>query len=94
MEVYIDDMMVKSSYAKEHTEQLCKAILITERYNMKLNPAKCSCGVTSRKFLGYLVSYRGIQVDLMQIKAIENIKFPTSAKEVQKLIGRLVVLSD
>lgn len=55
---------------------------------MKLNPAKCSFGVTSGNFLGYLVTKRGIEADPNQIKEVENLQPPRSVKEVQKLIRR------
>ena len=59
MEVYIDDMVVKSKQAKDHLKDLKVAFDILDKYNMKLNPAKCSFGVGAGKFLGYLVTKRG-----------------------------------
>lgn len=60
---------------------------------MQLNPAKCTFGVTSIKFLGHLITKRGIEVNPGQIQAIQNLKAPTTQKEVQELVGRLIVLS-
>ena len=60
---------------------------------MKLNPEKCSFGVKSGKFLGYLVSKRGIEANPAQIKAIMEIPSPQSVKDVQKLTGRLATLT-
>lgn len=56
MEVYIDDMVVKSKKAEDHVRDLKEAFVILKKYNMKLNPTKCTFGVLSRKFLGYMVT--------------------------------------
>ena len=56
MEVYIDDMLVKSTTAELHIAHLVEAFLILKEYNMKLNPAKCAFGVLARKFLGFIVN--------------------------------------
>ena len=63
------------------------------KYNMKLNPEKCSFGVTSGKFLGYLVSQRGIEAHPNQVTAILQITSPRNAKDVQKLTGRVAALN-
>lgn len=59
---------------------------------MKLNPTKCSFRVTSGKFLGYLVTKKGIEADPTQIKVVENIQSQKGVKDVQKLTGRLAAL--
>ena len=61
-EVYIDDMLVKSTTAELHIAHLSKAFQILRKYNMKLNPAKCAFGVSAGKFLGFIVNHRGIQL--------------------------------
>ena len=63
-----------------------------KKYDMKLNPAKCAFGVSSRKFLGYMVTQRGIEINLDQVKAIANALAPANKKELQCLIGKLVAL--
>nr|XP_016471098.1 PREDICTED: RNA-directed DNA polymerase homolog [Nicotiana tabacum] len=94
MEVYIDNMLVKSEKKEDHIGHLKEAFKILRQYGMKLNPEKCAFGVTSRKFLGFLVSQRGIEVNPDQIKAIDAIlEILTSKKLVQKLIGRIAALS-
>lgn len=60
MEVYIDDILMQLVRANWHLEHLQQAFRVLEEYNMKLNPAKCSFGVTVNKFVSYLVSKRGI----------------------------------
>ena len=56
MEVYIDDMLVKSTTVELHIAHLAEAFLILKEYNMKLNPAKCTFGVSAGKFLGFIVN--------------------------------------
>ena len=59
---------------------------------MKLNPAKCAFGVSSGKFLGFMVTQRGIEINPDQVKAIANALAPTNKKELQRLTGKLVAL--
>ena len=61
--------------------------------NYKLNASKCSFGTGSSKFLGYMVTHRGIEVNLDQIKAINNLRSPRNPKEVQKLTGMAATLN-
>ena len=60
MEVYVDDILVKSKKADGHVHDLDECFTILRRYHMKLNPLKCSFGVGSGKFLGFIVNSRGI----------------------------------
>ena len=73
IEVYIDDMMVKSKVVFEHVGNLGVIFDILRKYNLHLNASKCSFGVESGKFLGYMVTHRGIEVSPNQIKAIQNL---------------------
>ena len=93
MEVYIDDMVVKSVKAENHVQDLRKAFDILDQYNMKLNPAKCHFGVAAGKFLGYMVTQRGIEASPEQIKAIIDLRSPANAKDVQRLTGRIAALN-
>jgi dsDNA-binding SOS-regulon protein/uncharacterized protein YchJ len=93
MEVYIDDMVVKSKKAENHLQDLATAFDILDAYNMKLNPSKCHFGVRAGKFLGYMVTKRGIEASPEQIQAILNLKSPTTVKEVQRLTGRIAALN-
>ncbi|KAJ9557119.1 hypothetical protein OSB04_011733 [Centaurea solstitialis] len=93
MEVYIDDMLVKSEQSHDHIHHLKKSIDILRQYKMKLNPTKCSFGVRAGKFLGYMVTQRGIEASPEQIKAIIEIQSPRNVKEVQKLTGRVAALN-
>ena len=93
MEVYIDDMLVKSTTAKLHITHLSEAFQILREYNMKLNPAKCAFGVSGGKFLGFIVNYRGIEANPDKIKVVLDMPPSSNIKEVQRLTGRIAVLS-
>ena len=60
---------------------------------MKLNPGKCVFGVASGKFLGFMVSQRGIEANPEKVQVIIYMASPRTVKEVQKLIGRIVALN-
>ena len=66
---------------------------VLRKHKLHLNASKCSFGVGSGKFLGYMVTYRGIEVNPDQIKAINDLKPPQNTKKVQKLIGIITVLN-
>ena len=93
MEVYIDDMLVKSTTAALHITHLSEAFQILRNYNMKLNPAKCAFGVSAGKFLGFIVNHRGIEANPDKIKVVLDMPSPSGIKEVQRLTGRIVALS-
>ena len=93
MEVYIDDMVVKSKNAADHIQHLKQAFEILGRYNMKLNPSKCTFGVKSGKFLGHVVTKRGIEASPAQIRAVLDLQSPRSLKDVQRLTGRVAALN-
>ena len=82
VEVYIDDMLVKSLKALDHVKHLRQCFDVLNKYNMKLNPAKCTFGVTSRESLGYVVTKRGIEANPKQIRAILELPSPKNAREV------------
>ena len=63
IEVYIDDMVVKSKVESEHINDLRNIFEILRKHKLRLNAAKCSFGVGSSKFLGYMVTHCGIEVD-------------------------------
>ncbi|RVW66268.1 Retrovirus-related Pol polyprotein from transposon 17.6 [Vitis vinifera] len=90
VEVYIDDIVVKSKTRKEHVLHLQEVFHLLRKYGMKLNPAKCAFGVSAGKFMGFMVSQRGIEVSPNQVKAVMETPPPRSKKELQRLIGKLV----
>ena len=93
VEVYIDDMVVKSKLVSDHLADLTSIFEILREHKLCLNASKCSFGVGSGNFLGYMVTHRGIKVNLDQIKAINNLQPPRNPKEVQKLIGMMATLN-
>ena len=93
VEVYVDDMLVKSLDEGRHLDDLQESFNTFRRYNMKLNPSKCAFGVASGKFLGFMVSHRGIEANPEKIKAILDMKPPQNIKEVQSLTGRVAALN-
>ena len=93
IEVYIDDMVVKSKLVSEHLRDLGDIFEVLRKYRLRLNASKCSFGVGSGKFLGYMVTHRGIEVSLDQIRAIHSMQPPRNPKEVQKLTGMIAALN-
>ena len=92
MEVYIDDMLVKSTTTELHITHLSEAFQILRNYNMKLNPVKCAFGVSAGKFLGFIVNQRGIEANPNKIKVVIDMPSPSGIKEVQRLTGRIATL--
>ena len=82
VEVYIDDMIMKSKDREGHILALRKFFERIRSYKLRLNPKKCAFGVTSGKLLEFMVSQRGIEVDLEKIKAIVEMKPPKTEKEI------------
>ena len=89
VEVYVDDMIVKSKDNEPHIPTLRKFFERIQFYKLRLNPKKCTFGVTFGKLLGLMVSQRGIEVDLDKIKAIVEMKPPKIGKEIQGFLGRI-----
>ena len=86
-------MLVKSLDEKKHLEDLQETFDTLRRYNTKLNPSKCTFEVSSGKFLGFMVSQRGIEVNPDKIQAIMNMEPPKNVKEVQSLTRRVATLN-
>ena len=82
-------MLVKSRREEDHLKDLEETFDTLRSYNMKLNPSKCAFGVTARKFLGFMVSQRGIEANLDKIKAIVEMAPPKNMKEMQSLNGKV-----
>ena len=87
MEVYVDNMLVKSQDEEIHLDNPQETFDTLRQYSMKLNPSKCAFGVSSGKFLGFMVSHRGIEANPDKIRAILDMKPPQNVKEVQSLTG-------
>ena len=93
VEVYVDDMLVKSQDEEIHLDDLQETVDTLRQYNMKLNPSKCAFEVSSGKFLGFMVSHREIEANPDKIQAILDMKPPQNVKEVQSLTGRVAALN-
>ena len=89
----MDDMLVKSKEELAHLGDLKETFTTLREYQMKLNPNKCAFGVASGKFLGFMVSQRGIEANPEKMRAIFDMASPKTVKEVQKLTGRIVALN-
>ena len=86
-------MVVKSKVVSEHVKDLEDIFEILRKHKLRLNTSKCSFGVGSGKFLGYIVTHRGIEVSLDQIKAVNSLQPPRNPKEVQKLTSMIATLN-
>ena len=93
MEVNVDDMFIKSREELAHLDDLKETFTILREYQMKLNPSKCAFDVALGKFLGFMVSQKGIETNLEKIQAILKVTSPKTVKEVQKLTRRIVALN-
>ena len=93
VQVYVDDMLVKSLRENDHLDDLQETFDTLRSYNMKLNPSKCVFWVTTGKFLCFMVSQRGIEVNPEKVRAIMELEPPRTVKEVQSLNGKMVALN-
>ncbi|GAA0144397.1 hypothetical protein LIER_04855 [Lithospermum erythrorhizon] len=93
IEIYVDDMLVKSQKREDHLGNLRETLEVLRSSRLRINPEKCSFGVTSGKFLGFMIRKRGIEPNPDKIEAILNREPPKSYKEVQRLTGCLAALS-
>jgi hypothetical protein len=92
VEAYVDDIVVKSICRADHTEDLKAAFDLMQKYNMRLNPKKCAFGIAFEKFLGYMVTPRGLEANPDKVTAILDMEAPKNITEVQRLVGRVTAL--
>jgi hypothetical protein len=93
IQVYIDDVVITTRKEESLISDLVETFDNLNRYKLKLNPTKCSFGVSAGQLLGFLVSARGIEVNPEKIQAILTMGKPTKLHDVQKLAGRVTTLS-
>nr|KYP55442.1 Retrovirus-related Pol polyprotein from transposon 17.6 [Cajanus cajan] len=93
IEIYVDDMVVKSNSMADHVADLTEIFGELREHNMRLNPEKCTFGVRGGKFLGFMLSARGIEANRDKCQAVIDMRSPSNLKELQRLSGRLVALS-
>jgi len=93
VEVYVDDIVVKSDSCEQHVSDLKEVFQALRKYRMRLNFDKCAFGVEGGKFLGFMLTHRGIEANPEKCKAIAEMRSPNSIKEIQRLVERLTSLS-
>ena len=93
MQVCVDDMLVKGVREEDHLSDLRETFDTFRMYNTKLNPSKCAFRVTAGKFLGFMVSQRGITVNLEKVRVIMELAPPKTVKDVQSLNGKIATLN-
>ncbi|KAL6219301.1 hypothetical protein ACLB2K_007060 [Fragaria x ananassa] len=93
MEVYMDDMFVKSLTAVKHVSDLQATFDIILVYGMRLNPKKCLFGVVKGKFLGHVISRQGIEANLEKVQAIMDMVAPKVRSDVQSLTDKIAALA-
>ena len=86
-------MVVKSKVVFEHVRDLRDIFEILRRHKLRLNTYKCSFGVGSGIFLGYIVTHRGIEVSPEQIRAVNRLQSPWNPKEVQRFTDMITALN-
>jgi hypothetical protein len=94
VEVYIDDVVVKSAGLESHLDDLHLAFERMRRFGLKMDPLKCSFGVSACKFLGFIIHENDIEIDLKKIEAIQKVQAPTCKRDVQKFIGKVNFYDD
>jgi hypothetical protein len=93
IQVYIDDVVITIRKEESLISDLEETFDNLNRYKLKLNPTKCTFGVSAGQLLGFQVSARGIEANLEKIQAILTMGKPTKLHDVQKLAGRVAALS-
>ncbi|XP_070043118.1 uncharacterized protein [Nicotiana tomentosiformis] len=93
IEVYVDDVIIKSRTQEDHLRDLGKFFERMRKYDLKLNPAKCTSAVPFGKLLGFIVSRSGIELDPTKIKFIQDLPPPRTKKEGMSLLERLNYIS-
>ena len=89
MEDYVDDIVVKSKARAGHFQILEQVFKRCRKYKLRMNPMKCAFRVFARKFLGFLIHHRGINVDSIKATAIATMKRPTTVRELKSFLGRI-----
>jgi len=93
VEVYIDNLVVKSKQEAQHVEDLRGVFEVLRQHKLRLNAEKCTFGLGVGKFLRYLITNQGIEANPNQIKAMNHLRLPSNLKEVQVLTGMLAALN-
>jgi hypothetical protein len=89
LEIYIDDVVVKSDSMDHHLADLRLALERMHQYELKMNPLKCVFGVSAGMFLGFIIHEYGIEIDPIKIESIKRVQPPQSKNDMQKFLGKL-----
>ena len=92
LEDYVDDIVVKSKKQEEHVQVLRKVFERCRAFKLRMNPLKCAFGVSSGKFLGFLVHSSGIEVHSAKPTAIVTMKPPATIKELKSFLGKVLYI--
>jgi hypothetical protein len=93
VEIYIDDLVVKSTSIGGYLGDLCQVFERTRRFGFKMNPKKCAFGISAGQFLGFLVHEQGIEIGRKSQEAVRTMVPPTTKRELQLLIGKINFVS-
>ena len=88
-DVYIDDIVIKSTGLDHHLANLRLTLERMRRYGLKMNPLKYAFGVSAVKFLSFIIHENGIEVDPKRIEAMRKVEAPTCKKDLQKFLGKV-----
>jgi hypothetical protein len=89
LEIYIDDVIIKSDSMDHHLADLHLALERMRQYGLKMNPLKCAFGVLAGKFLRFIIHEYGIEIDPKKIESIKKVQLPQSKNDMQKFLGKL-----
>jgi hypothetical protein len=89
LEIYIDDVIVKSDSMDSHLTDLRLPLERMRRYGLKMNPLKCAFGVSTGKFLGFIIHEYGIEIDPMKIESINKVQSPQCKNDMQKFLEKM-----
>jgi hypothetical protein len=89
VEIYIDDVVVKSRDITKHLADLRKILECTRKHGLKMNPNKCAFGILAGQFLGFIVHKRGIKINRKSIDAINKVVAPADKTKLQSLIDKI-----
>jgi hypothetical protein len=89
VEIYIDDIVVKLASLDSHLADLHLTFKKMRQYVLKMNPLKCAFGVSTGKFLGFIIHEHGIEIDPKRVESMKKAKAPTCKKELQSFLDKV-----
>ncbi|CAL1378789.1 unnamed protein product [Linum trigynum] len=92
IEAYINDLIVKNKEGRSHLEDLRETFETLRQHGLHFNPLKCVFGAEARKFMGFMITKCGIEVDAKQMTAAQQKPMPRNTTEIQYLNGKLAAL--